>query len=103
MDWDYYIPVLGMALRAAVTRSTVFTANMSQLGCEVNFLVNLFFVGVADTNHTEHKPAEYPTELLNTTKEMFATVQENLRTSQARQKQTYDVKCHINACFMEGT
>ena len=41
-EWDQYIPVLGMAVRATVNRSTGFTPNMLQLGREVVMPVDIW-------------------------------------------------------------
>jgi hypothetical protein len=92
-NWDKYVSVLGMALRASVNRSTGFTANMLHLGREVNMPSDLLF-GVAEANQEEREPVEFLKEVLETSKKVFAKVRDSLRTSQERQKRTYDVKMH---------
>jgi hypothetical protein len=92
-NWDRYVSVLGMALRASVNRSTGFTANMLHLGREINMPSDLL-LGVAEANQEEQDPAEFLKGVLKTSKVTFAKVRESLRTSQARQKRTYDVKSH---------
>ena len=94
-EWDQYLPVLGMAVRATVNRSTGFSPNMLQLGREVVMPVDIW-LGLRQQS-LEQTPGEYLTQLRQTMKEVHAEVRSNLRTMQSAMKLSYDVKTKVQS------
>ena len=62
--WDEYLPVLGMALRATVNRSTGFTPNMLQLGREVNMPADIL-LGLSRSEELPQSQGQYLKTLLS--------------------------------------
>ncbi len=57
--------------------------------------------GIAKANRKELEPPEHITELLRELRESLEKAQQNLRATQVRQKQSYDVK-HYLTQFSQG-
>lgn len=95
-DWDQYLPVLGMNLRAMVNSSTGFTPNMLQLGHEVNMPVDVMF-GMPRGSKFCDTASEYLKALLQRFHQVHAEARANLRGAQCRQKRRYDVNSKVRA------
>ena len=89
--WDRYLPVIGMAVRATVNRSTGYTPNMLMLGREVNLPADILYGMVAEVSSVR-SPAAYLRSLVDILSQVHTEVRENLKMAQRRQKRTYDIK-----------
>ena len=98
--WDKYLPVLGMALRATVNRSTGFTPNMLQLGGEVNMPADVM-LNFSQAEQLSQMQAEYLRALLSRMEEVQHQARQHLRQAQVRQKKYYDLRARANK-FSEG-
>ena len=98
--WDEYLPVLGMALRATVNRSTGFTPNMLQLGREVNMPADVM-LNFSQAEQLSQTQAEYLRALLSRMEEVQHQARQHLRQAQVAQKKYYDLRARANK-FSEG-
>ena len=88
--WDLHIPQLAGAIRASVNRSTGFTPNRLMLGREVNLPAELMF----RPPKTGQPPdlAGYVGDLEEALRSAHEIARANLKTSQLRAKQAYDLR-----------
>lgn len=96
--WDTHLPLLGMSLRATVSRVTGFTPNMLMLGHEVNLPSDVLFgipQGEPQTANTHVK------DLLLKMSSIFATTRERMKSSQRRSKQYYDMQAPLRHHLFE--
>ena len=99
-SWDDHLDVLGMSLRATVSRATGFTPNLMVLGREVTLPLDILY-GHQQTK--SESPPEYVKNLIKEMTETFATARQKMRTCQMRGKQHYDVKAKLrDSCFQRG-
>ena len=98
--WDEYLPVLGMALWATVNRSTGFTPNMLQLGCEVNMPADIL-LGLPRSEELPQSQGQYLKTLLSRMEEVHHQARQHLRQAQLTQKKYYDLKARSQR-FSEG-
>ena len=98
--WDEYLPVLGMALRATVNRSTGFTPNMLQLGREVNMPADIL-LGLPRSEELPQSQGQYLKTLLSRMEEVHHQARQHLRQAQLTQKKYYDLKARSQR-FSEG-
>jgi transposase InsO family protein len=88
-DWDQYLPLLGMSLRATVSRSTGYTPNMLCLGREVNLPLDVLL----GTNVQESvEPSDYARTMVTKMTQVFNSARNHLKSSQVRSKRYYDDK-----------
>ena len=85
--WDQYIDLLGMSLRASVSRATGFTPNMMFLGREVAMPTEVLFGMGYDQ---QSSPPEYVKKLLTNMAQTFSAAREQMKTLQVRGRQWYD-------------
>ena len=95
-EWDRYLPVLGMNIRAMVNRSTGFTPNMLQLGHEINLPVDVLY-GMPAVKNFFDTASGYLKALLSQFREVHAEARANLRGAQRCQKKLYDVSAKVQA------
>ena len=95
-EWDRYLPVLGMNIRAMVNRSTGFTPNMLQLGHEINLPVDVLY-GMPAVKEFFDTATGYLKSLLSQFREVHAEARANLRGAQRCQKKLYDVSARVRA------
>ena len=94
--WDQYLPVLGLAIRSTVNRSTGFTANMLMLGREVNMPVDITFGNL--TERTRYDTAsKYLKFLLEALGDVHSEARKKIKLAQRRQKRHYDIKARSNS------
>ena len=92
--WDQFLPMLGMAVRATVNRSTGYTPNMLMLGHEINMPADILY-GLIGEQKQFQTPSVYLKFLLDTLAEVHTEVRENIKAAQRRQKRYYDMKAHM--------
>ncbi len=90
-NWDENLQLLAMAIRATVNRSTGFTANMLMLGEEVRTPADVI-LGVSAPNWSLKEPAEYVRWLRSVLADVHQVARQMLKSSQLRQKRTYDMR-----------
>ena len=95
-DWDKYLPVLGMNIRAMVNSSTGYTPNMMQLGHEVNMPVDVMF-GMSQLKEASESASAYLRALLRQFQEVHTEARANLKAAQHRQKRLYDINSKLQA------
>ena len=93
-EWDKHLPLIGMAIRGTVNRSTGFTPNMLMLGREV--FIPEVLLGVAQANKKGLAEPAYVQALRENLQRAHTTARETLRSSQAVQKRYYDLKLKQN-------
>ena len=91
--------VLGMALRATVNWSTVFTPNMLQLGHEVNMPADIL-LGLSRSEELPQSQGQFLKTLLSRM-EVHHQARQHLRQAQLTQKKYYDLKARSQR-FAEG-
>ena len=84
--WDQFTSLLGMSLRATVSRATGFTPNLLMLGREVTLPLDIF-LGTAPASPTA--PPDYVRDLLVRMSTTFASARENMKSAQWRGRQNY--------------
>ena len=92
-SWDAHLPLVGMALRAGVNRTTGFSPNLMMLGREVLSPLELV-TGVSAENLHEQEPAQYVRELLQRMKSVHDEARRHVGLVQRTQKKTYDLHLH---------
>ena len=92
-SWDAHLPLVGMALRAGVNRTTGFSPNLMMLGREVLSPLELV-TGVSAENLHEQEPAQYVRELLQRMKSVHDEARRHVGLVQRTQKRTYDLHLH---------
>ena len=98
-SWDQYLGVLGMSLRASVSRATGFTPNMMFLGREVSLPADIMF---GSSPGPEQSPPEYVKLLVKRMADTFASARDNLGNLQVRNKQYYDLRAKIKTCKFQA-
>ena len=95
-DWDKYLPVMGMNIRAMVNRSTGFTPNMLQLGHQINMPVDVMF-GMSRIQNVCESASVYLKSLLQQFRKVHAEARANIKGAQCRQKKLYDVTSKVQS------
>ena len=90
-SWDEYLPFVGAAIRAMQNRQTGYSANFMMFGRELTMPADLVFK--SPTIDTQHDNApEFVKRLYKVMQEAHQIARERLKSTQFRQKKTYDVK-----------
>ena len=90
--WDVHLPIISMAVRSMVNRSTGYTANFLMLGREISLPDQMFGVDMANFSHGD--APEDVVQLLQYMRRAHSAARKNLQSCQHRQKQDYDHKLH---------
>ena len=85
--WDNHLDLLGMSLRATVSRATGMTPNLMCLGREVDFPVDILY-GLRP--ESDKAPPEYVRTLLDSLSETFNKARIGMKSSQRYNKLYYD-------------
>jgi transposase InsO family protein len=91
--WDQHLELLGMSLRATVSRVTGFTPNMMVLGREVTLPMDVLFGNFA----TPTSPPSHVQSLLIRMTDTFSAAREKMRAVQIRGKQDHAQRAAIKA------
>ena len=87
-EWDENLPLLSMAIRSTINRSTGFTPNFFMLGRDISILDKLF--GVTTANKLSQDVSPYIRELIKNLKVAHQAARDCLKQSQERQQSYYD-------------
>lgn len=90
-NWDEHLPLLASAYRSSQHAVTGFSPNMLMLGREVHQPQGVW-TGASELNSDRMEIPDFLYSLEKKLKEAHNTAREHLRTSQERQKKTYDVR-----------
>ena len=89
-DWDVHLQQIVAAIRASKSVQTGFTPNLMILGREVFQPLDLI-LGTPKLSCEKREVSQYIKELMETLKIAHDIARENLKTTQERQKRTYDL------------
>ena len=89
-EWDEHLPLLSMAIRSTVNRSTGCTPNQLMLGREVSVPDEIF--GMSSLNSPKQPVPDYLRRLLEHMKAAHAAARKQLQSVQLRQREYYDKK-----------
>lgn len=95
-QWDKYLPLLAMALRATIHKQTGFTPNRLMLGREVIRPLNIM-TGAHDQILKTAEPSCWVQELEKHLSEAHEICRTNLKSAQLRQKKNYDLRVLENS------
>jgi len=90
-DWDKHLSFAAAAMRAAVNRTTGFSANMMMFGHELLQPIDLM-LGTTGNNPSGEDPGQYVSWLRETMERVHTAARETLQTVQGRQKRDYDLR-----------
>lgn len=90
-DWDKYLPLAASAIRATVNRNTGYTPNYLMLGREVLRPLDLMLPSIKD-DQSPGSVAGYVEKYQEAFQQAHEIARVNLKQTQRRQKQDYDVK-----------
>lgn len=94
-DWDVYLPIIGMALRATRNESTGYSPNMMMLGREVDLPLDMLVGPQTDQEANQSASSRsYVHDLQTRLHDTHAVARERLHDTLQQRKRLYDRKQH---------